>query len=253
MKWITREHPKIDRIACPWLIKRFIDTDAEIIYVPFDEVISKSKELNATPFDIADVEYTHYNDECTFDYFLKKHQLDDEALHVLAPIIRCADTVLVWVNPIEQGKDRKKLDSLLLEISNRGCFVSTHPEVILKIGTKEVLYTTKDMEWGGDIKIYRSYEDFTSRFVTGSQTSGVRVSQRRISSGFLYKVNAFFPAAFATVTIFFNASFVSGQCRVFNPQSGFIHKFCAGITCNAFSTSNSISVYLRPYSRECTL
>jgi AraC-like DNA-binding protein len=92
MKWITREHPKIDRIACPWLIKRFIDKDAEIIYVPFDEVISKSKELNAIPFDIAGVEYTHHNDECTFDYFLKKHKLEDEALHIIAPIVRGADT-----------------------------------------------------------------------------------------------------------------------------------------------------------------
>src|SRR4051794_22395664 len=92
MKWITREHPKIDRIACPWLIKRFIDKDAEIIYVPFDDVIPKSKELNAIPFDIADVEYTHYGDECTFDYFLKKHKLDDEALHIIAPIVRGADT-----------------------------------------------------------------------------------------------------------------------------------------------------------------
>jgi AraC-like DNA-binding protein len=92
MKWITREHPKIDRIACPWLIKRFIDKDAEIIYVPFDEVISKSKELTAIPFDIAGVEYTHYNDECTFDYFLKKHKLEDEALHTIAPIVRGADT-----------------------------------------------------------------------------------------------------------------------------------------------------------------
>ncbi len=92
MKWITREHPKIDSIACPWLIKRFIDKNAEIIYVPFDEVISKSKELNATAFDIAGVEYTHYNDECTFDYFLKKHKLEDEALHIIAPIVRGADT-----------------------------------------------------------------------------------------------------------------------------------------------------------------
>lgn len=92
MKWITREHPKIDRIACPWLIKRFIDKNAQIIYVPFDEVMPKSKTLNATPFDIAGVEYTHYNDECTFDYFLKKHKLEDEALHSIALIIRGADT-----------------------------------------------------------------------------------------------------------------------------------------------------------------
>ena len=92
MKWITREHPKIDRIACPWLIKRFIDQDAEIIYVPFDDVIPKSKELNAIPFDIAGVEYTHYNDKCTFDYFLEKHNLNDEALHLIAPMVRGADT-----------------------------------------------------------------------------------------------------------------------------------------------------------------
>ncbi len=92
MKWITRERPKIDRIACPWLIKRFIDTDAEIIYVPFDQVIKKSKELNAIPFDLPDVEYTHYGDECTFDYIIKKHNLKDAALNVLAVIVRGADT-----------------------------------------------------------------------------------------------------------------------------------------------------------------
>src|ERR1700730_11155524 len=92
MKWITRERPKIDRIACPWLIKRFIDKDAEIIYVPFDEVNTKAKNLNAIPFDVPEVEYTHYKDECTFDYFLKKHSLTDPALQTLAMIVRGADT-----------------------------------------------------------------------------------------------------------------------------------------------------------------
>ncbi|MFI5452739.1 chromate resistance protein ChrB domain-containing protein [Pedobacter sp. UC225_61] len=92
MKWITREHPKIDRIACPWLIKRFIDVDAEIIYIPFDQVIAKAKELNAVPFDLPGVEYSHYEDQCTFDYFLKKHKLKDDALDRLAAIIRGADT-----------------------------------------------------------------------------------------------------------------------------------------------------------------
>lgn len=92
MKWITREHPKIDRIACPWLIKRFIDAEAEIIYVPFDQVIIKAKELNAVPFDLPGVEYSHYEDHCTFDYFLKKHQLKDVALDRMAAIIRGADT-----------------------------------------------------------------------------------------------------------------------------------------------------------------
>ena len=92
MKWITRERPKIDRIACPWLIKRFVDKNAEFIYVPFDEVLKKSKELDAIPFDLPEVEYTHYGDECTFDYIIKKHGLTDPALKVMALIVRGADT-----------------------------------------------------------------------------------------------------------------------------------------------------------------
>lgn len=92
MKWITREHPKIDRIACPWLIKRFVDKDAKIIYVPFDQIIPKSKEIEAIPFDIPNVEYTHYGDECTFDYIIRKHKLNDPALRVMAVIVRGADT-----------------------------------------------------------------------------------------------------------------------------------------------------------------
>ena len=92
MKWITRERPRIDRLACPWLIKRFIDKEAEIIYVPFDEVLNKAKELDATPFDIPNVEFTHYGDHCTFDYFIKKYNLQDKAIHTMAPIVRGADT-----------------------------------------------------------------------------------------------------------------------------------------------------------------
>jgi hypothetical protein len=92
MKWITREKPKIDRIACPWLIKRFIDPEAEIIYVPFEEVLTKAEALNSIPFDIPNVEYSHYEDQCTFDYFIKKHQLKDAALNRIAAIVRGADT-----------------------------------------------------------------------------------------------------------------------------------------------------------------
>jgi len=92
MKWITRDRPKIDRIACPWLILRFIDPDAEIIYVPYQEVLEKAVELDAIPFDLPGVEYTHYDDRCTFDYFIKKHGLKDEALDRIAAIVRGADT-----------------------------------------------------------------------------------------------------------------------------------------------------------------
>jgi AraC-like DNA-binding protein len=92
MKWITRERPKIDRIACPWLITRFVDKDAEFIYVPFDIVLKKSKELNAIPFDIPEVEYTHYGDQCTFDYIIQKHKLSEPALKTMSVIVRGADT-----------------------------------------------------------------------------------------------------------------------------------------------------------------
>jgi AraC-like DNA-binding protein len=92
MKWITRERPKIDRIATPWLIKRFIDTGAEIIYVPVRDVLTKAEELGAIPFDVPDVEFSHHKDECTFDAVLKKYNLKDRALYAMAPIIRGADT-----------------------------------------------------------------------------------------------------------------------------------------------------------------
>ncbi len=91
MQWITRERPKIDRLACPWLIRRFIDKDAHIHFVPFEEVLIKSKELDAIPFDIPDVEFTHYRDQCTFDYFVKKYQLDEPPILAIADIVRAAD------------------------------------------------------------------------------------------------------------------------------------------------------------------
>lgn len=92
MNWITRERPKIDRIACPWLIKNFIDKDAHFFYVPFDQVIEKATTLNATPFDVPGVELTHKKDLCTFDALIKKYNLDDPALTIMAPIVRGADT-----------------------------------------------------------------------------------------------------------------------------------------------------------------
>lgn len=92
MKWITRERPKIDRIACPWLIRRFIDKEAEFIYAPFEKVRTLAEELDAVPFDIPGVEFSHYNDHCTFDYYVEKYQLTDPAIHTLAVIVRGADT-----------------------------------------------------------------------------------------------------------------------------------------------------------------
>ncbi|HET6769714.1 MAG TPA: chromate resistance protein ChrB domain-containing protein [Chitinophagaceae bacterium] len=92
MKWITRERPKIDRIASPWLIKNFVDQDAEFIYVPAETVREQANKLNATPFDVPDVEFSHHDDKCTFDYILEKYKIKDHALHTLAVIVRGADT-----------------------------------------------------------------------------------------------------------------------------------------------------------------
>ncbi|KIC96171.1 chromate resistance protein ChrB domain-containing protein [Flavihumibacter solisilvae] len=92
MKWITREKPKIDRIACPWLIVNFIDRDAEFMYVPFDRVLEEAKANQAIPFDIPGVELTHKGDQCTFDALIKKYRLKDPALDTLAVIVRAADT-----------------------------------------------------------------------------------------------------------------------------------------------------------------
>jgi hypothetical protein len=92
MKWITRERPKIDRIACPWLIKKFVDTHAEFLYVPKEMVFDKAKQLNAIPYDIPGTEYSHEGDLCTFDYIIKKHHIANPAVHHIAKIVRGADT-----------------------------------------------------------------------------------------------------------------------------------------------------------------
>ena len=92
MRWVTRERPKIDRLACPWLIRRFIDEDAVINYVPAGQVLTFAESESAIPFDVPGVELTHSGPLCSFDAFLEKYRLEDEALARLAEIVRAADT-----------------------------------------------------------------------------------------------------------------------------------------------------------------
>lgn len=93
MKWVTRERPKIDRIACPWLIARFIDKEPEFLYVPAADVLRVAADTGATPYDIPGVEYGHHGERCSFDAFMERHRLyDDPALVLLARIVRGADT-----------------------------------------------------------------------------------------------------------------------------------------------------------------
>ena len=83
--------------------------------------------------------------------------------------------ILVWVNPVEQGHDRKILDALLCELCKQGCFVSAHPDTILKLGTKEILYLVKETEFGGDIKLYSSFKDFKQNFFSSKELTGIRI------------------------------------------------------------------------------
>lgn len=92
IKWITRERPKIDRIACPWLIKNFVDREAVFIYALAEKVKTEAKKLKAIPFDVSDVEFSHHEDKCTFDYIIEKYKIKDPAVLSMAPIIRGADT-----------------------------------------------------------------------------------------------------------------------------------------------------------------
>ncbi|ALI03844.1 chromate resistance protein [Pseudomonas sp. FW306-02-F02-AA] len=103
MRWITRERPKIDRIACPWLITRFIDPQAEFLYVPSKDVPQLAAEKDATPYDIPGVELSHVGEMCSFDAFLKKYQLSDPALQHLAEIVRGADTSHLDLTPQSAG------------------------------------------------------------------------------------------------------------------------------------------------------
>jgi hypothetical protein len=91
MKWVTREHPKTDRIACPWLIRKFIDPDAEIIYVPRDDVLAYAAREGATSFDAPGAQYTHRDGLCSFEVLIEENGLDDPALALMAKVVHGAD------------------------------------------------------------------------------------------------------------------------------------------------------------------
>ena len=105
MKWITRERVKVDRVACPWLIKKFVDPEAQFLFVPVDDVMTVAKREDAIPYDVKDVEFGHHGKECAFDAIVKKYNLDrDLALTLLAKIVNVADTDnSLWNQPEAAG------------------------------------------------------------------------------------------------------------------------------------------------------
>ena len=103
-KWITREHPKVDRVACPWLVERFVDREAEFLYVPTEAVMGEAKRIGATPYDVQGVELGHQGDECSFDAFVRKYDLlKDPAMAYMARVIRGADTSAKDLTPESRG------------------------------------------------------------------------------------------------------------------------------------------------------
>lgn len=91
MQWVTREHPRTDRIACPWLIRKFIDADAEIVYVPAGEVLAYAEREGATSFDAPGATYTHRDGKCSFETLVEEYQIDDPAIAILAKVVHGAD------------------------------------------------------------------------------------------------------------------------------------------------------------------
>lgn len=104
MKWITRAHVRVDRVACPWLIRRFIDPDAEFLFVPAEQVLAVAESEGATPYDVGGVELGHHGPECSFDAFIEKYGLgSDPALAKLRLIVRGADTAARDIVPEAAG------------------------------------------------------------------------------------------------------------------------------------------------------
>ncbi len=103
MKWVTRERPKIDRIACPWLVLRFIDAEAEFLYVPAADVLTTAAATGATPYDIPGVAMSHVGERCSFDAFMLQYSLAEPALDRLATIVRGADTARLDLAPQSAG------------------------------------------------------------------------------------------------------------------------------------------------------
>jgi hypothetical protein len=133
MQWITRERPKIDRIACPWLIARFIDKEAEFVYVPAEDVFRIAEQTGAIPYDIPGAELSHVGELCSFDAFLKKYDLSDPALQALAVIVRGADTSQLDLTPQSAG-----LYAISLGLSH--CYTDDHEMLRHGLVIYEALY-----------------------------------------------------------------------------------------------------------------
>ena len=144
MKWITRERVKVDRVACPWLIKKFVDQDAEFIFVPPDKVMEEAKRLGAVPYDVKDVELGHHGKECSFEAILKKYGLTkNPALVLLGKIVNGADTDnTLYHQPEGPGSKRSPRD---FAISDTKTITPSMP----RSGSSTTPFTPTARKWSG--------------------------------------------------------------------------------------------------------
>ena len=133
MKWITRSHVHVDRVACPWLISRFVDSDAEFLFVPASQVEIVAKQADAIPFDIPGAELGHHGDGCSFDAIIAKYQLKDKALLRLAKIVNAADTDRLTAEPLSFG-----LEAIATGFSIR--FPDDHENLVRQFEVYDALY-----------------------------------------------------------------------------------------------------------------
>lgn len=133
MRWVTRARPKIDRLACPWLVARFVDSEAEFLFVPADRVAAVAAETGAIPYDVPGVELTHVGELCSFDAFLAKYGLDDSALAQLALIVRAADTDQLGLAPEAAGL-------LAISVGLGRLYADDHEVLARAMGLYDALY-----------------------------------------------------------------------------------------------------------------
>ena len=133
MKWVTRANPRVDRIACPWLIKKFIDRDAEFLYVPGDQVMAVAEREGAVPYDVPGVELGHAGPECSFDAIIKKYGLADPALQRMALIVRGADTADKDLTPESRGLEA-------IAAGFQAAYADDHEQLAAELPVYDALY-----------------------------------------------------------------------------------------------------------------
>ena len=133
MKWVTRSHVHVDRVACPWLIRRFVDSEAEFIFVPASRIQEVAEHEGAIPFDAPGVELGHRDGKCSFETIIEKYGLKDKALLKLAHIVHCADTDALAENPIAAG-----LEAIAVGYSLR--FPDDHENLARQFEVYDALY-----------------------------------------------------------------------------------------------------------------